>query len=97
MIGAGDTHLPRLDDPPITGPSRCRQTPRVTSSPPAQIVQLVPQDARPLSNALEALNFTQDNKIKCASEWSGVLSFERVYAGVGSVKRVAKAGHHLYL
>ena len=55
MIGVGDTHLPPLDDPPIIGPSRCRQTPRVTRSPPAQIVQLVPQDARPLSNALEAL------------------------------------------
>ena len=55
MIGAKDNHLPPLDDPPITGPSRCRQTPRVIRSPPTQIAQLVPQDARTLSNALEAL------------------------------------------
>jgi hypothetical protein len=55
MIGVEDNHLPLLNDPPITGLSRCRQTPRVTSSPPAQIVQLVPQDVRTLSNALEAL------------------------------------------
>ena len=54
-IGAKDKHLPPLNDAPITGPSRCRQTPRVTRSPPAQITQLVPQDARQLSNALEAL------------------------------------------
>ena len=53
MIRAGDNHLPPLDDPPITGPSRCQQTPRVTRSPPTQIVQLGPQDARTLSNALE--------------------------------------------
>ena len=55
MIGAEDNHLPPLDDQPITGPSKCRQTPRVTRSPPAQIIQLVPQDARIVSNALEAL------------------------------------------
>ena len=55
MIGARDNHLPLLDDPPITRPSRCQQIPRVTRSPPAQITQLVPQDARPLSNALEVL------------------------------------------
>jgi hypothetical protein len=55
MIRAGDNHLPSLDDSPIIGPSRCQQTPRVTKSPLAQIAQLVPQDARTLSNALEAL------------------------------------------
>jgi hypothetical protein len=55
MIGARDNHLPPLDDPPIIGPSSCRQTPRVTKSPLAQIAQLVPQDPRTLSNALEAL------------------------------------------
>ena len=49
MIGARDNHLPSLDDTPIIGLSRCRQTPRVTRSPPSQIAQLVPQDARPLS------------------------------------------------
>jgi hypothetical protein len=55
MIRARDNHLPPLDDPPITGPSRCQQTPRVTRSPLAQIAKLVSQDARTLSNALEAL------------------------------------------
>ena len=55
MIGSRDDHLPSLDDPPITGLSRCWQTPRVTRSPPAQIAQLVPQDARTLSSALVAL------------------------------------------
>ena len=55
MIRAEDNHLPSLDDPPITRLSRCWQTPKVTRSPPAQIAQLVPQDARSLSNALEAL------------------------------------------
>ena len=91
MIGARDNHLPPLDDPLIIGPSRCGQTPRVTRSPLAQIAQLVPQDARTLSN------LTQDDEIKCASGWSGVLSFQRVYAAVRSAKRVAKASHHLYL
>jgi hypothetical protein len=55
MIGAEDNHLPPLDDPPITGLSRCQQTSKVTRSPLAQIAQLVPQDARTLSNALDAL------------------------------------------
>jgi hypothetical protein len=55
MTRAKNNHLPPLDDPPITGPSRYRQTPRVTSSPPVQITQLAPQDARTLSNALQAL------------------------------------------
>jgi hypothetical protein len=55
MIGARDNHLPLLNDPPITGLFRCRQTPRVTRSPLAQIAQLVLQDARMLSNALETL------------------------------------------
>ena len=55
MIRAEDNHVPLLGDPPITGPSRYRQTPRLTSSPSAQITKLVPQDARTLSNALEAL------------------------------------------
>ena len=55
MIGAEDNHLPPLNNPPIMEPSRCQQTPRVTRSPLAQITQLVPQDARPLSNELEAL------------------------------------------
>jgi hypothetical protein len=40
---------------------------------------------------------TQDDEIKCASEWSGVLSSQRVYAAVRSAKRVDKAGHKLYL
>ena len=55
MIRARDNHLPSFNDPPITGPSRCRQTPRVIRTPQAQNAQLVPQDARILSNALEAL------------------------------------------
>ena len=42
-------------------------------------------------------NLTQDDETKCASEWSGVLSSQRVYVGIGSAKRVAKASHHLYL
>jgi hypothetical protein len=42
-------------------------------------------------------NLTQDDEIKCASEWSGVLSSQRVYAVVRSAKRVAKVGHYLYL
>jgi hypothetical protein len=66
----GRRHSPTsLNDPPIIGPSRCRQTPRVTRSPPAQIAQLVPQDARTLSNALEALQSHSNDEIKCASEW----------------------------
>ena len=55
MIGARDNHLSPLDDPPITRPSRCWQTPRVTRTLAAQIAQLVSHDARTLSNALEAL------------------------------------------
>jgi hypothetical protein len=42
-------------------------------------------------------NLTQDDKIKCASEWSGVLISQRVYAAVRSAKRVPKADHTLYL
>ena len=38
-------------------------------------------------------NLTQDYQIKCASEWSGVLSSERVCAAIGSANRVAKAGY----
>jgi len=44
-----------LNDPPIIGPSRCRQTLRVTSSQLAQITQLVPRDDATQCNALEAL------------------------------------------
>ena len=69
MIGAGDNQLPQLNDPTITGLSRCRQTPRVTRSPLAQIAQLVPQDAGSLSNVLEALQSHSNDEIKCASEW----------------------------
>ena len=36
---------------------------------------------------------TQDDEIKYASEWSGVLSSQRVYAAVRSAKRVALASH----
>jgi hypothetical protein len=42
-------------------------------------------------------SFEGTKAIKGASEWSGVLSSQRVYAAVRSAKRVAKAGHHLYL
>ena len=68
-IRAGDNHHSPLDDPPITCPSRCGQTLRVTRSPPAKISQLVPQDARQLSNALEALQSYSNDEINCASKW----------------------------
>ena len=42
-------------------------------------------------------NLTQDDEIKCVSEWSGVLNSQRVYAAISSAKRVAKPGHTLYL
>ena len=46
---------------------------------------------------LRLSNLNQDDEIKCASEWSGVLNSQRVYEAVRSDKRVAKADHTLYL
>jgi hypothetical protein len=55
LIKAGNNHHVPLYDPPSSEPARWLQSPRVTRFSPAQIAQLVPQDARPLSNALKVL------------------------------------------
>ena len=88
-IRTGDNHLPLFNDPPITGLSRCRQTPRVTRSSPAQIAQLAPQDARTLSNALEALQSHSNDEIKCASEW---IVFAQLPKGVLRCGKCKKSG-----
>jgi hypothetical protein len=58
-----------LNDPPISRPSRCRQTPRVIREILAQCTQLVPQDVTTQCNALEAHQSHSNDEIKCASEW----------------------------
>ena len=61
-IARNNHHLP-LNDPPSSRLARWRQSPRVTREPPAQHVQLVPQDARTRCNAGSPIS------TKCDSKW----------------------------
>jgi hypothetical protein len=78
-----------LNDPPITGPSRCRQTWRVTSSQPAQIIQLVPQDDTTQCNALEALQ-THSRWWNQVNKWMECVA--QLQKGVHKCKRSQESG-----
>jgi hypothetical protein len=60
MIGAKDNHLPSLDDPHYTKPSRWWQPPRV-ANPVAKHNHQVPLDAITQSNALECSQISLDD------------------------------------
>ena len=89
--------LTPLNDPPITGPSRCQQTPRVTRSRPAQSFHLVPQDDATQCNALEAHQSHSNDEVSVQVSGLCLLSSQRVCTSVRGAKRVAKAGYTLYL
>jgi hypothetical protein len=78
-----------LNDPPITGSSRRWQTPRVTSSQPGQINQLVPQDDATQCNALEALQ-THSRWWNQVSKW--VECVAQLPKGVHKCKRCQASG-----